>query len=597
MTVKPEASINTTNAGPWLVDLAPDETALGRKTRGRLARFVSRLKINVNRHERYAVLLVIALSALAMLPIFFLGIPSNLDLSHHFRLALSLYNSLHAGHLYAGWLADSNGGYGDASFRFYPLGLSYLLAVARGVTGNWYAATLVALTLLFVTGGLGIYLWARELLPRSLAVCAAMFYAFAPYHLNELYQAFLLAEFAAAAVLPFAFAFVERICRRGRLRDVAGLGVAYAILVLTHAPLTVIGSLALLLYSLLRLEKGKRLHTLARLALGVGLGLAASACYWMTVLMEISWVRADNIRPDPSVDYRRNFLLSGFSPDVNIWWTNCLLLASTAMFAPALALLWRKHQGVNRPHVSRAIGLVLLASFLMMTPLTRPLWNAFHTLQEVQFPWRWLAVSMMAAPLLLAASIPFWIEQARGKKRSLFLLALGSVLMSLAFSLAHIVREAQYLPPTAFAARLATIPGSQSVKQWLPVWVNEPFAQMDSNVDAPGRASTITSWEPEQRAFRVAAGALTTARIKTFFYPHWTARTADGESLATRPAEDGALLISLPTREVSVKLEFQEPLRVRLATLLSIIGWTFIGTLFILTLRRKAHPQFEQSES
>jgi hypothetical protein len=267
------------------------------------------------------------------------------------------------------------------------------------------------------------------------------------------------------------------------------------------------------------------------------------------------------------------------------------------MFAPALVLLWRKHQGVNRSHALRAIGLVLLASFLMMTPLTRPIWNAFHTLQEVQFPWRWMAVLMMSAPLLLAASIPFWIEQARGKKRSLFLLALGGVLMSLAFSMAHIVREAQCLPPTAFAARLATIPGSQSVKQWLPVWVNEPFAQMDSNVEASGRASIITSWEPEQRAFHVAAGTETTARIKTFFYPHWTVKTAEGESLVTHPAEDGALMISLPSREVSVKLEFQEPLSARLATLLSIIGWTFIGTLFILTLRRTAHHQYEQNES
>ena len=64
--------------------------------------------------------LVIAISLAAIVPTFLWGIPSNLDLSNHFRFALPFYDAIAGGHLYPGWLAESNHGYGDPSFRFYP---------------------------------------------------------------------------------------------------------------------------------------------------------------------------------------------------------------------------------------------------------------------------------------------------------------------------------------------------------------------------------------------------------------------------------------------------------------------------------------------
>src|SRR5437588_9661638 len=81
---------------------------------------------------------------------------------------------------------------------------------------------------------------------------AGILYALAPYRLNEVYQASLLSEYAACSILPFAFAFVERICRKKSKYDVFGLAGSYGLLILTHLPLTVIGSLSLALYALVR---------------------------------------------------------------------------------------------------------------------------------------------------------------------------------------------------------------------------------------------------------------------------------------------------------------------------------------------------------
>jgi len=164
--------------------------------------------------------IVVAVSILVIVPAIVWGIPSNLDLTNHFRFALPFYDAIAGGNLYPGWLAESNGGYGDPSFRFYPPALYYLLAACRFVIGNWYGATLAAFVTLSIVSGLGMYFWSKSLLPSQGAMWASFFYALAPYHLNQLYQATLLAEWAGSAVLPFVFGFVERVCERGKARDI-----------------------------------------------------------------------------------------------------------------------------------------------------------------------------------------------------------------------------------------------------------------------------------------------------------------------------------------------------------------------------------------
>lgn len=536
---------------------------------------------------------IVLASVAIMIPTLIWGVPSSQDLTNHFRFALPFYDSLRAGDFFPGWLAESNAGFGDASFRFYPPALYYLLAFARTVTTNWFAGTLLTATLLSAVGALGVYFWARAISSAPIAVWAGVIYTVAPYHLNQLFQSFMLAEFAGAAVLPFAFAFVERICQRRRLRDVAGLAASYAVLILTHLPLAVIGSIALVVYAIFRLSTGKRLATLACLALSAAIGLAASASYWMTVLSELKWIRADNINPDPSVDYRKNFVLSSFSPDyLNVWWMNIVLLATVMMFWPALTLLWRSTRNSARdypikPPALVALGAVLLLTIVMATPISRPIWNLLRPLQATQFPWRWLAITSMVCPVLLASAIPFWRKISSGRKRPLAMLAAGAVAIAFAFSAAHIIRGAHWLTPRQFEERLNEIPGSQSVTQWLPVWVHEPVPSMNSPVEATDRQIAIESWAPERRVFRVGAGRPGDARVRTFYYPHWAA-IADGQPLPIHPDGDGVLSITLPANATSVTLEFREPARVRYAAALTIVGWVATGLL--LFRRRYSLP-------
>lgn len=525
--------------------------------------------------ETRRVAFVAAVSIFALVPALFFGIPSNRDLSNHFRFALPFYDAIIGGDLYPGWLAESNSGYGDPSFRFYPPALYYLLGVFRLATGEWYFATLLTFALVSAAGGLGIYFWANSVLPSSQAVWVGLIYALAPYHLNQLYQATMLAEWAGSAVLPFVFAFLERICARGRWRDVAGFASCYALLVLTHLPLTIIGSIALFVYALARMESGRRLQALGKLSLAAVLGLGASSIYWVTMISELRWIGINETYRDASVDYRFNFLLSTLSPDnLNVWWMNILALMTLLLSAPLVLLL--RHR---RPHLKPVIVLTSFALFMAL-PLSRPIWQLLSPLQQTQFPWRWLALISMGAAVLTAAALPLLDHSAGTTARVKRLVILGAMGISVAFTLSHVVREAKFLPRQDFEKTLTGVRGTPSVNYWFPIWASSSAAPMTAAVEAAGRTVSIASWTAENRRFTVNAGAPTEARIRTFYYPHWTA-TSNGQVLNTRPDKDGALLVSLPRQAASVELSFKEPQRSRISAGISVTGLIFIGTLAV----------------
>ncbi len=543
----------------------------------------SRAHTSSLRNEFKFILIVVSAGILVVAPILFWGIPSGGDLPNHFRFAIPFYESITSGHFYPGWLAESNYGFGDARFRFYPPGLYYVFAAFKFATG-WFNASVLSFALLSALGGLGTYFWARNLFSKKVAMWAGVIYTIAPYHLNELYQASLLSEYAACSVLPFLFAFVERVCRRGRIIDVAGLAASYALLVLTHLPLTVIGSLTLLVYAAVLLDRKRIWSTVLKLSAGGLLGLAASSFFWVTMLAELSWIKGNSANQNLYYDYRGNFL---FSPSAlsnrNTWYANLLALAVCGLLAPAIILIKRKTESSII-----TLGVVTLFSLLMATEISRPLWLIIPKLREVQFPWRWLAITSLFGSILLAASLPKWIERCRKRFRPLYFAPALCVVLSLGFVATQVVWDSDFLPRAEFQTLLTNIRGSASFQDWMPKWVDgdvKTFAPSQP-VTVADRKVEIVAWDGEHREFNVSSGTTNEARIRTFYYPLWKAR-AGSQELSVKPDAAGAMLVTLPTEPVNVTLNFTEPMRVSYAGIASGLGWLVILSLYLFQFFRR----------
>jgi hypothetical protein len=543
--------------------------------------------------------MVAIVGALAVLPIVIFGIPNGADLPNHIRFALPFYEALQSGHLHPGWLAESNYGLGDPRFIFYPPGLYYLLSGSRMLAGGWYWALVLTFISLSVAGGLGAYFWARSTFAPRIAMWAGIVYTLAPYRLNELYQASLLSEYAACSILPFAFAFVERVIRRKSVYDVAGLGASYALLVLTHLPTAVIASIALTIYALVRIysetgnrgislirRTGEARAPLGRLALGTLLGVAASSFFWTSMVAELSWIKGNSADPNPYYDYQRNFL---FSPSAltnrNTWYANILALAAVGFLLPGIAFIIRSFKRDKSNRALNASFLVLLATFFMATGLSKPVWAVVPKLSEVQFPWRWLSVVSLMGALLFAGSIPRWKEQFRGKLRPRDLAVGLAFALSLVFVATQIIVDCDYLARARFEPLAQEVRGAVSFKDWLPIWAKEfnQVEKMSAKAEAGARPVTVTAWEAERRALRLESGAESTVRVQTYFYPHWKAR-AGGQVLPTSASADGLLLISAPTQAVDIELSFERPAQIRVFETLTIASWLMILVLLILAI-------------
>lgn len=98
---------------------------------------------------------------------------------------------------------------------------------------------------------------------------------------------------------------------------------------------------------------------------------------------------------------------------------------------------------------------------------------------------------------------------------------------------------------------------------------------MEQPVEAAGREVHVIEWSAKRREFAINAGSETEARFQTFYYPYWQA-TADGKQLMTKPADDGALLVSLPQTATTVKVDFVEPTSTYTAGIVSVLAcWGF----------------------
>ncbi|HRH42039.1 MAG TPA: 6-pyruvoyl-tetrahydropterin synthase-related protein [Pyrinomonadaceae bacterium] len=565
-----------------------------------------------------SIILVIFFGLLSISLIFIKGMPFGADFNNHFGYILPFYDELSHGNYLPGWLAESNNGFGDPRFRFYPPFLYYLLCLAKFVTNDWYSATLIIFALFSVLGTLGTYFWAKQSLSNLTSILASLIFAFIPYHLTQFFQASLLAEFAATAILPFAFMFVQRLSlnkydgqNKSRLIfNIGGLSAVYEVMVTTHLPTTVIASLILGIFALLLTDWKNNKKSLVFCALGVLLGVWASSWFWFRMVSELSWIQAGTGVSSAYYDYRNNFLLSPYALiNVNNWYGNLLLILTIGYFLPTLNLfgkLFRRKPlneeilaHSNRSEESQITKKVLLGiliitsiSLLMTTELSRPLWAIIPKLKDIQFPYRWLLITSVTICPILAMSLMFWWQRFRQKGLETVIFVVFLIFFaSLIYSLKELVVDAEFIDRSQFFEKIESTRGGRSFNDWLPKNAKElkDLLPLKGNVDAGTREVTIKNWGSLDRTFSVGDGAENQARIRTYNYPHWQAFILkDRQRIQTNTSSetDGTLLIAIPPEKTEVELVFVEPPRTIIAVWISLVGWLIILGFLLQGIRK-----------
>jgi len=308
------------------------------------------------------------------------------------------------------WATDMAYGYGQAMFNYYSALPYYLGVLLRILTPLSLMATVKLLFMIsLVAGAFGMYGLAKEFWGKAGGVMAGVLYTLAPYHGVDVYVRGALAESFSLAILPFLWWSLYLLIKNPNFKKVAATSLLTAALLTTHNISTMIYVPFSLLWTLFWLVKFKTWKkALAGLAGSAALGVGLAAFFIIPAIFEQGLIQTQHLISEYS-DYHGHFVTLrqlfisrfwGDGPSIfgegdgmsfQVGWPHWWLGILTA----PLALFWLKDKK------NRGKGILLgclLGLFLLVTFLTHPrsflIWEAIAPMAFIQFPWRFLGLSM-----------------------------------------------------------------------------------------------------------------------------------------------------------------------------------------------------------
>ena len=544
--------------------------------------------------------IILLIVAVFISPMIFLGIPDgNIDFPTHLQFAAAYHDAILNGDFLPTWAGSDNLGFGSIGIRFYPPISSLSLALIKMITGNWLDAFLVIFFFWMFAGCVGIYYWSREWLSRRNSTIAAVLYIIVPYHLTQIYQMWLFAEFVACAIIPFCFLFITRICRRGRTTDILLFAVSFSLLILSHIPSTIIGSISLAIYAFFLMDWTEWRNTFLKLFAAAITSLSATAFYWVKVVTEINLGKANSPQFSSGYYDPQNHLFPLFVRAGNryvervSWIFDLSILLTILIFLPAvfyLVIKIKKNEHKDKKAVL-ALSATGLLSFFMMSLPSSFVWSLLPTLHKIQFPWRWLAILSAISVLTFGFAISkLASESTRVKKISAYsiLLIFSSVLL---FDITQNIIQSEPLPRAIFEAKLPKMFSMPGCDCWWTTWARGEAFNHTEKILADSRDVQISKWENKTREFTIEIGQPTDVRVATFYYPYWQAQV-NGQAVQVKKDNDGSILIPISSEKSSIKLYFQEPNFLKFSLVLSLSTWLFLIISVILFCRKEGILNF-----
>lgn len=356
---------------------------------------------------------IIGISVVAIRPIFFSGYFPMHDDTQVARV-ITMGNALKEGQFPVRLVSGLGYGYGYPIFNFYgPLpyyfgGILYALGVSALLATKLMFAVGIILPAILLFGVLS----GRLGIPAALV--SSLLYLFGPYHAVQIYVRGAVGEYWILMFWPlilYAFARSTRLHAYGGVL-IGAIGITGA--VLSHTLLGFVTVLflwaGLFVYWLVRIVNRKFdtqvfLSHMSMMILGLGL----SAFFWLPAIREMGSTSVAG-QISETANYRDHFVCVG-----QLWsslWgyggsaAGCLdgmsfilgKLHIILAFASVFGWLWKKPKNI-KPLVIAGVAISSLSVFFMTAPSSY-IWAMIPGFSYLQYPWRFLALSLFGLSLL-----------------------------------------------------------------------------------------------------------------------------------------------------------------------------------------------------
>lgn len=316
------------------------------------------------------------------------------------------------------WVPDAGYQYGYPQFNYYPP-LPYYIGATLHRLGIQY---IDSVKILFIAGyilsALTMFLLIKSLFKSSwIGVVTGVIYTYIPYKAVEVYVRGALSEFWAQIFFPLILWAIYKLIKTGKTKYIIWMAVSIGFLATTHALMTMIFAPIAILWALYWLFQEKW-DNLFKVFWGGLIGFGLSAFFVLPVIFEKQFAHVDSVLSG-YFDYRQHFVSlyklflsmewgygsSGFPNEkLNL----SLGIVQWVVGIPAALFALVKFKKDKKTSIlALLLSGVTLFSIFMMHMKSSFIWAKLPFIWYLQFPWRFLAISIFLLCLLSGFFIYF----------------------------------------------------------------------------------------------------------------------------------------------------------------------------------------------
>ncbi len=493
-----------------------------------------------------------------------------------------------------------NEGLGSPVFFYYPPTPYWITSLLQPLTGNdplGWRPLAWSCCLGLILSGVSCFFWLRCLTPHWPALTAALLYMLMPYHLRtDLFVRGAFAEFWSFAWMPLILHAVHRVSAKERFA-LPYLAIAYALLITTHLPTTLIFSLVPVGYACLINWSARSAWPVIRTGVGMTLGIGLASIYLIPAMTMQGHASMQELTT--FLYYSKSFFLAEFD-----WHTRSLgdvfktqmfwvMLATVAAGCCSLLLVL----GSSARHLRQQAffwTVVMLSAYFMMFTISDPVWRLVSIIQIIQFPWRFGAVLCVAVAALMALAMASLSRPFGWRQLALLQGGYTTIIVWIFLTVVALWPTFFYPKENRLTARASTV----DPPEYRPFWVQTNRDQLVEKyassplvtnrvVFSQGTGSvSVVAWQPRNIRLQVAASTNSTLQFHRFYYAGWEAYAGSVQIPVSPTHPEGLLSATLPSGQHDLLLVLKATRPEAIARLISmgaLLLWLFLVCRELLT--------------
>ena len=510
------------------------------------------------------------------------GLPPTHDGEYHVLRFYQFNKAFMDGNLYPRWAPDFNNGYGIPLFNFvYPLP-NYVASFFHFLGFEFIESFKLNMISATLIGAVGMYLFARKYFGELGGVVSAVFYSFSPYHLLDIYVRGSVGEVWALGLAPaLLWAYSSFFETRKKIFLVLS-SIFLALLVFAHNILALIFFGFFVSYAIFLILRSRNIKSdLVNLGIIIFTGLGLSSIFWLPALLETKYVVGLQVF-DPTAHFPAIYKLIYSSWGYGFSGTG---VADQMSFQIGIVNLFAFLGSVIVFYITKKrILLFFISMFIfsvfLITPASFWLWKNIPLISFVQFPWRFLSLSIFTVSFLAGSLVMHSLFKKR-KNIQVFmaiLLILASILFSINYAKApfHHKREDQHYFTRSNFTDGTNSPGNSFNTRGF----DNRLKKADNLVNLDQSEYKIISNESEKKVMETYIDDDKKIIANIAYFQGWTA-TVNDIKIPITPTGHGLIEFDLPKNKSRVEISFRDTVVRKVSKVIFASSLIFLGLFMV----------------